>query len=623
MPELGAKQPSSRLLLLVADSGPAGRAYKLPRQLATLGPAVPRSLLQAVGEPGRTDLPGEQLVTLEESDHACSDAPTATERVCNYKSLVLYDGRLYYMSSNPRVRIPGVDMLYGRWYKGPGIDMEALFGVGHGLEVVSPAALPWAGGSNITTPIKARVLDNVYLWDARMANNMGHALGEEVMTFQNSLCQHLGSCTYSQRLKAHIFLLDTSRVLKPINETLGSCMSRQPVLSLSQWSGLGGGKELVLLRNVTAGIGPDCRANGDCGKGKTPKRTQRMSQQAIATYRQRIADCMGFDAQAVASLNPVRVVVLDRLYESARHFLNIRSMEQRIRQLLPDADVQVVYMEVLPIEQQMQVVASASILLMMHGAALGFWPFLPRKAVAIHVVPHPDSDPVQAWGHRMAWDLAFANITAVPLTNRKAERLRYRLHDFANHPHFRKLSDEDRLALLERGKCPEGAPFATYCSMHIMRKHVDLDLELDHLEEVMGEAMDSLLAKFSPEETAHLAWRRQHQGQGGESSGNRDSVISAREEALAAYKVALAALDEALAAKDEALAAKDEALALSQALEAARRVARDRVDHMLQASLQAIREQRTQNLITDAVYQALVDALLQAWRGDSTRPVPA
>ena len=28
--------------------------------------------------------------------------------------------------------------------------------------------------------LQARVLDNVYLWDARMANNMGHALGEEV-----------------------------------------------------------------------------------------------------------------------------------------------------------------------------------------------------------------------------------------------------------------------------------------------------------------------------------------------------------------------------------------------------------------------------------------------------------
>jgi hypothetical protein len=37
---------------------------------------------------------------------------------------------------------------------------------------------------------------------------------------------------------------------------------------------------------------------------------------------------------------------------------------------------------------------------------------------------------------------------------------------------------------------------------------VDLEMELDHLEEVMGQAMDSLLAKFPPEETAHLAWRQ-------------------------------------------------------------------------------------------------------------------
>lgn len=43
----------------------------------------------------------------------------------------------------------------------------------------------------------------------------------------------------------------------------------------------------------------------------------------------------------------------------------------------------------------------ASILLQMHGAALGLWPFLPRKAVAIHVVPYPYGDNVQKWGRRM------------------------------------------------------------------------------------------------------------------------------------------------------------------------------------------------------------------------------
>jgi hypothetical protein len=51
-----------------------------------------------------------------------------------------------------------------------------------------------------------------------------------------------GSCTYSQRLQAHVVLLDTSRMLRPINETIGRCMSRPPLLKLSQWSALGGGK---------------------------------------------------------------------------------------------------------------------------------------------------------------------------------------------------------------------------------------------------------------------------------------------------------------------------------------------------------------------------------------------
>ena len=45
-------------------------------------------------------------------------------------------------------------------------------------------------------------------------------------------------------------LLDSSRVLKPINETLGRCMSRRPVLPLSEWSGLGAGGKASVCRWV-------------------------------------------------------------------------------------------------------------------------------------------------------------------------------------------------------------------------------------------------------------------------------------------------------------------------------------------------------------------------------------
>lgn len=41
-----------------------------------------------------------------------------------------------------------------------------------------------------------------------------------------------------------------------------------------------------------------------------------------------------------------RVLVLDRLYESGRHFLNVRSIEAALRRQLPGAEVRVAYMEV-------------------------------------------------------------------------------------------------------------------------------------------------------------------------------------------------------------------------------------------------------------------------------------
>ena len=48
-------------------------------------------------------------------------------------------------------------------------------------------------------------------------------------------------------------------------------------------------------------------------------------------------------------------------------------------------------MQDVPFPDQLRIMGSVSILVMVHGSAIALWPFLPPKAVAIHISPDAES----------------------------------------------------------------------------------------------------------------------------------------------------------------------------------------------------------------------------------------
>ena len=48
-------------------------------------------------------------------------------------------------------------------------------------------------------------------------------------------------------------------------------------------------------------------------------------------------------------------------------------------------------MQDVPFPDQLRIISGVSILVMVHGSAIALWPFLPPKAVAIHISPDIES----------------------------------------------------------------------------------------------------------------------------------------------------------------------------------------------------------------------------------------
>lgn len=124
---------------------------------------------------------------------------------------------------------------------------------------------------------------------------------------------------------------------------------------------------------------PDCRHGG----------FQPLPPDLVRSYRQRMAACLGFSAAAHAPAPPERrprILLVDRRYAAGRHIINVHEVHAALAQRYgAAAEVQLEYMEGLPLAQQARLWNSASVAVHMHGASLGNWPFLPHGAAVVHV----------------------------------------------------------------------------------------------------------------------------------------------------------------------------------------------------------------------------------------------
>ena len=77
-----------------------------------------------------------------------------------------------------------------------------------------------------------------YLWFVQQGFNYYHAVGEELPSLANTLCRHLGRCTYANRTGLHVFaggadkkphpkLVDTLRCITDV-PLVGACKRLRP-----------------------------------------------------------------------------------------------------------------------------------------------------------------------------------------------------------------------------------------------------------------------------------------------------------------------------------------------------------------------------------------------------------
>ena len=123
----------------------------------------------------------------------------------------------------------------------------------------------------------------------------------------------------------------------------------------------------------------------------------------------RLADCTGWDIDAVAPYDPPTITIIDRRLTSRRHILNIDDIHAHFKQRFVGAHVAVLYAEDMDLLGQIQAASRSSVFVVMHGAALANFIFLSQ--VRAHVMPfHAMRSAVQpedGLGHTKATGLAF------------------------------------------------------------------------------------------------------------------------------------------------------------------------------------------------------------------------
>ncbi|KAL4422896.1 hypothetical protein ABPG75_009093 [Micractinium tetrahymenae] len=349
--------------------------------------------------------------------HTCS-APAApglrglaaAVRTCTFRNLYLYRGHAYYLSEGPAPDFAQLALYMHMWAppKRPeqpwflkGGYSPALFAslLARGTVVPPLERLPlaylWRGYEVIPDAASGATCNG----QSRVAakSNYYHFVGEYLPLISATLCEEFGHCQpYGNRSALRIIDVAPPRgnpcnvqeLYPPYFREGLACLSDSPLLHLA---GSHLGSRLTLVETVWVGLGPRCRGMQpfDCytpGGSRLP-----ISGAQMAAWRSTAERCFGFQGNAVASLHPVRLLLVDRLYESGRSILNVASVVQALRRRFSSQQVELrlEYMEGLTIRQQAEIFSWASVVVHMHGAAIGNYAFLPRGAVVVHISPFP------------------------------------------------------------------------------------------------------------------------------------------------------------------------------------------------------------------------------------------
>lgn len=466
--------------------------------------------------------------TVSLSSHKCIDEENKLEdehRVCFFYDVFYFQGRLHYVSEDPKVVIPKISVRHGASNEHNGFLNPV---------VIHPSAVNFTQFSKV---IQYGPETDVYLWSTVPENNWFHQTGEYMPTLHNTICKYLGRCTYADRRGLVLFeIFPGDFPWAPWLQDLVSCFSENPKVNV------GGSRASVgqFISKALAGVGPECRARLFCG-GASPLYHGRwpVPAPALRLFRERMGTCVGYDPARRAAVDPLRLVVVDRYYASARHLLNLDQIMGALRERYGSiANITLHYMEDMSARDQIRLWAGADLVVHVHGATQGSWEFLSTNAVVVHVVQRPSSGHDDSYARQWVSDLLdVTNITYFPVTNPKM-----------THAHLRtdvvrgkwgavwdSLTPDQKLGVLEREDCKAlGDDLWNTCAMWWIHKNLDLVLRLDLLLPQVDAAVQELYSRTGrtpppgfppplppPQPPRHASWgvnrrrRRLLQGSGG------------------------------------------------------------------------------------------------------------
>ncbi|KAL6768805.1 hypothetical protein ACKKBF_B16290 [Auxenochlorella protothecoides x Auxenochlorella symbiontica] len=401
----------------------------------------------------------EEPLQLKYSSHECIGV-VYEHRVCTFYDLVLWAGRMHYISPDPeaaRASIPDVQLTYiasDPFRLGTNLTSRLL--------VTSPdnltALLAADGGDEWGTVPKMEVeqslLINLAYW-----NNYGHLLGELGPVVHNTMCTYMGLCTHQQVAGTDLQLwlyneLPTVETTMPAaaQQELWPCFSRYPLLRL-----LDGrlNHTAVVLRRAVAGVGSTCRAFPWC----RPRYNRMPPLPGIVRgWKERMHRCLGLPLDRVSNHTHPRIVFINRPLGHGRAFINMEETVQRLQvsrvaRDFPTASIVVETLEDESLRSQAAKYAASDIVVQMHGAALGNVFFMPRGAVYVDVVPELNEDK-HAWAYFMLKDYAALGINPIALPPQRVELMEYTINK-TMRGHLNTLTKTQRRALFEDHRCPE------------------------------------------------------------------------------------------------------------------------------------------------------------------------
>ncbi|KAK9814303.1 hypothetical protein WJX72_003660 [[Myrmecia] bisecta] len=432
-----------------------------------------------------------------ETTHRCLGS-MYTHRVCHYYNLYLWNDTIYYVTTDAGTLARGVPPVAMSWVAQPDSFAALQFGGDEAmwLEVIHPDDLPfdWQEQQKL-------VAEEVLAWKLTFQDNYGHLLGEHGPTLHAVLCSYMGRCQYSKAdlEDLHILLVHEDDGEMDIIPAAGlemiRCFSKH---SMRLTNDPIFDNKVLVINHMMAGIGPECRGFPWCraSYGRNP-----LPAHLVVSWKEYLSQCIGLPSDLVAPVSHPNVVIVNRPYQVGRGFLNIQEAVQLLKaNISSNAAISVHELDETSLVEQAKIYQNASVLVQMHGAALGNIIFLPRGACVIDIVPQNNEDK-HPWVFFMAHDLQPLQYNPIALPPQKTVLM---LHKIKHSMAWRLLPPHWRARILEDGVCPATNRDVNYqfdayaaCNFQWFLKNGNVLLDVAQLVEAVELAFKHI-AMFEP-----------------------------------------------------------------------------------------------------------------------------